>query len=401
MAVIGPNGDSPDVLYGNYQGTPPYLITPRMGLAAALGAAATVAFAPGCADVACANASGFASALALAQAPSTRAVVAVFGLDQGQEAEGHDRASLNLPGLQADLVAQLAAVAAARSIGFVLVLISGGPVNISAALADVNVPGIVLAGYASQSTGDALADVLLGRYAPAGKLAVSWFAGASGDLPDFADMGLVPNSTTGSPGRTYRHSAAKPLLPFGHGLTYTSWAYANAAVDPPPGPCDGASVSVTLRNTGNVDSSEVVQLYVSFDASARAPEAPYPAPQLALAGFERVFVAAGGEASVAFTLPPRSYARVNGTAVQSFGQDFAAGGPDVASGAAFGLDIDHTAAAAAAGKGAIGWDDLWAIVPGLVTVWVGSGQPGFGAAGLQTSFVVGGALTNLAACGTQ
>lgn len=157
-----------------------------------------------------------------------------------------------------------------------------------------------------------------------------------------------------------------------------------------------------VRNTGTVDSSEVVQAYVSFDASAGAG-GPYPAPRLALAGFERIFVRAGEAANVTLIIAPRSLARVNASATATFGQDFS--GSDsptaaarAASGAAYGVE-GYAAAAAASGRGPIGWDDLWAVVPGVVRVWVGSGQPGFGAPGDEVEFLLGGdAPVNLATC---
>ena len=232
VAIVGPNADVPDVLYGNYQGTPPFLITPRMGLEAVL-APGSVAYSPGCADVACESSAGFAAALAIAAAPSTTALVGVFGIDQGEEREGHDRSSLNLPGRQDELIASLAAVMSARKLPFVLVLVSGGPVNVSAHLASAAVPAVVLLGYASQSAGTALADVLLGAYAPAGKLAVTWLEGKPGDLPDFADMGLAPHD--GGAGRTYRYSTAAPLLPFGAPRSRNR-AVCATAYPPPPYP---------------------------------------------------------------------------------------------------------------------------------------------------------------------
>ena len=402
VAVIGPNADSPDVLYGNYQGTPPYLITPRMGLANWLGAGSPVAYQPGCADVACANTSGFPAALALATQANTGVIVGVFGIDQSVEAEGKDRTSLDLPGNQMALIQQLAAVAANRSIPFVLCLINGGPLNIAWPLASPNVPSILLVGYASQSTGDAVADILFGTYAPAGKLAVSWWANATTDLPDFADMAMTPNASTGSPGRTYRYSIAKPLLPFGHGFTYTRWSYSGLTLPTSPvPPCANVSVSVTLNNVGGVSSSEVVQVYLSWDASSRQPGATYPAPQVALAEFDRVYVPAGGSAQVTFTLQPGSLARVNASAAASFGQNFAlsqAQHADVMSGRAFGLTKDYHSASLAAGGRPIGWDDMWGLVAGQVTVWVGSGQPG-NAAGVTGTFTLGGSgVTNLAEC---
>ena len=209
-------------------------------------------------------------------------------------------------------------------------------------------------------------------------------------------MALPPNATGGSPGRTYRYAQAPPLLPFGFGLAYTSFAYdapvveaaspagqalrvgtaqelggsrappqlrgPHASAPPLVPPCAGLNVTVTLRNTGAVASGEVVQLYLNLSASAAAGlPAGWVSPRWWLAEFDRVSVGAGGSVGLAFTLPPRALAVVNGSAAATFGQDFAITGADdaqaVLSGAAFGLGRDYAAEAAALGAGAIGWDD--------------------------------------------
>ena len=390
VAVVGPNADVPSTLYGNYQGTPPYLITPYAGLAAALPGVAVVT-APGCATVACPNASGFAAALAAAATADL--VVAVFGIDQTVEAEGKDRDDLSLPGMQLPLLQALAEATSSRGARFVLVLMTGGPLDVSWAAAAPTVPSIILAGYGSQSAGPALADALLGVFAPAGKLAVTWHANASTDLPAFPDMGMRPaGGAAGSPGRTFRYSTAAPTYAFGHGLTYSTFAYSGAAATPPPAAdaCAGAAVRATLTNAGSVASADVVQLYIAWPAA----DADYPAPQLELVAFERLPVLApGARAPVAFDLSPRAYSRVNASAAATFAQDFAAGPPGAASGVAFGLPDWRQGA-----SGPIGWDDMFAIAPGAARLWLGSGQPGTGAAGLWLDFPITSPLTNLASC---
>lgn len=238
VAIIGPNADNAAVLLGNYEGTPPYIVTLRAGLVRAFGGNATaVPFAAGCANVPCANTSGFAAAIAAAASPAAGAVVAVVGLDQTQEAEGLDRVNISLPGQQLALLQvrsgrrsgewllaslelglprgqtqALLPVARTRGVPFIVALVTGGPVDVSWALA--NADAVLLVGYASQSAGDAFADVLGGRFAPAGRLAVTWPRSVA-DLPPMPDMALPPNATAGSPGRTYRYAQAPPLLPFG------------------------------------------------------------------------------------------------------------------------------------------------------------------------------------------
>lgn len=380
------------MLVGNYNGTAPFLITPRAGLAAALAPlGGSVVYAPGCSSgVSCTTSDGFAAALAAAAQASV--VVGVFGINQSVEAEGHDRASLDLPGLQLQLIGALADAAAARGVPFVLCLVNGGPLDVTVPQASPSVPAILLVGYASQSTGTALADILLGRYAPAGKLAVTWWRNATTDLPDFADMGMQPGPA--SPGRTYRYNTVPPLYPFGFGLSYTDWSYGGLTVTPPATACGNTTVTLSLANTGSVDSSHVVQVYVQL-----VDDDAYPAPRLALAEFDRVWVPAKAGTQLSFTLPPARLARVNASAAKTFGQDFATHSEEVLSGKAFGLTRDLHAEAARVGAGPIGWDDLWAVLPGTVTLWVGSGQPDTGAPGVRGTFAVPGTgPVNLAQC---
>ena len=135
------------------------------------------------------------------------------------------------------------------------------------------------------------------------------------------------------------------------------------------------------------------------------PSLPSALAPLPARSQDRVELAPGGSAALTFTLPPRALAVVNGSAAATFGQNFSVPADavqSVLSGTAFGLARDFTAEAAAAGAGAIGWDDMWALPNGAeYELWVGGGQPGFGAPGAAGSFTTAGTLgtfENLAEC---
>lgn len=378
VAVVGPNADVPSTLYGNYEGTPPYLITPRMGMVAALGGDdSSVYFASGCDTVSCNNNSGFADAVNAASQPDADAVIVVLGIDQTVEREGTDRANLTLPGLQIDLADAVCTAASTRSVPCIVVYITGGPISDSWPVTSPLVSALVLLGYASQSAGTALANVLLGVSPPAGKLAVTWPMSLN-DVPPMVDMNMRPNSTSGTPGRTYRFNARKPLFGFGFGLSYSSWNYFNLSLPTTPvPPCAGIQLSFTLQNKGLVDSPQVAQIYISYPSQPSGSASP---PIVSLAEFDRVWVPAGGLLFLNFTLTPHSLALVNASTASTFGQDFSMSNPSsqesALSGAAFGVDRNYHEAALVK-ETSIGWDDMFFLPTGVpIRIWVGNSQPG-------------------------
>ena len=146
-----------------------------------------------------------------------------------------------------------------------------------------NVPGIVHLTQCSQELGNALADVLFGDYNPAGRLTQTWVKDIL-DLPNMLDYDIRH-------GRTYMYAKAKPLYPFGYGLSYTTFKYSKLRVKKED---DRVVVSFNLKNTGSRDGEEVVQLYAKYkkdDASKR------------LRGFERVAVKAGETVHVELVVP--------------------------------------------------------------------------------------------------
>jgi beta-glucosidase len=152
-----------------------------------------------------------------------------------------------------------------------------------------HVPAIVHATHSSQELGNALADVLFGAYDPGGRLVTTW-PRSMADLPPMMDYDIRH-------GRTYQYFKGKPLYPFGHGLSYTTFAYAGLGVSAESLPRDGvATVHFDLANTGSRDGDEVAQLYVKHVGSR------VPRPLQELKAFRRVHLAAGAHERIELSL---------------------------------------------------------------------------------------------------
>lgn len=197
---------------------------------------------------------------------------------------GGDRLTIDLPKVQQELMRAVAATGTPT----VLVLLSGSALAVN--WADAHIPAILEAWYPGQGAGTAIADVLFGDYSPAGRLPVTFYRSLDGMLP-LEDYSME--------GRTYKYFTGTPLYPFGHGLSYTSFAYSGLKVPGTVKAGDTVEVSVTVTNTGTRAGDEVVQLYVT-DREASAP-----VPIRKLAGFRRVHLGAGASRRVTFTIDPR------------------------------------------------------------------------------------------------
>ena len=232
-------------------------------------------------------------------AASSAAAVVVVGSAEAAESEGFDRETLALPGRQDELVARVAEVNPRT----VVVVNAGMPVLMP--WAD-DVAAVIYAWLPGQAMGEALADVLLGRAEPGGRLPVTLPARES-DCPvlhaiprdgrvDYAEGLLIGY-------RGYDAAATTPMFPFGHGLGYTQWAYESASLDGPgPAPGEDARVRVAVRNTGSRPGREIVQAYVA------SPVAGPGRPARVLGAFAAVSAAPGERAEVALTVPARAFA---------------------------------------------------------------------------------------------
>ncbi|XP_027352718.1 probable beta-D-xylosidase 2 [Abrus precatorius] len=220
LAVIGPNSNATVTMIGNYAGIACGYTSPLQGI----GRYSRTIHQFGCEKVACANDKQFGPALNAAR--QADATVLVMGLDQSIEAETRDRVGLLLPGHQQDLVSKVAAASKGPTI---LVIMSGGPVDITFAKNDPRVVGILWAGYPGQAGGAAIADLLFGTANPGGKLPVTWYPQEFIRNLSMTNMGMRASKSKGYPGRTYRFYNGAVVYPFGHGLSYTHFVHTIAS----------------------------------------------------------------------------------------------------------------------------------------------------------------------------
>ncbi|MFI5796439.1 glycoside hydrolase family 3 C-terminal domain-containing protein [Streptomyces sp. NPDC051677] len=212
-------------------------------------------------------------------------VVVVAGNDphlNGRETE--DRATLRLPAHQERLLA----AARAANPHTVLALVSAYPYAFQ--------PGPLAAAlwtaHGGQAAGTALARVLAGDVSPAGRLPQTWYADDA-DLPDLLDYDVIGAR------QTYLYFEGAPLFPFGHGLSYASFSYADLAVRVEDG---AVRAACTVTNTGDVTADEVVQLYT------RAVDPSVTRPRRELLDHRRVRLAPGAKAELAFEVPLSAFA---------------------------------------------------------------------------------------------
>ncbi|KAJ6919891.1 hypothetical protein NC651_013740 [Populus alba x Populus x berolinensis] len=215
LAVIGPNANSVQTLLGNYAGPPCKLVTPLQALQSYI--KHTIPY-PGCDSVECSSAS-IDGAVNIAKGADH--VVLIMGLDDTQEKEGLDRRDLVLPGKQQELIIS---VAKAAKNPVVLVLLSGGPIDVSFAKNDENIGSILWAGYPGEAGAIALAEIIFGDHNPGGKLPMTWYPQEFVKVP-MTDMRMRPEASSGYPGRTYRFYKGPTVFEFGYGLSYSKYTY--------------------------------------------------------------------------------------------------------------------------------------------------------------------------------
>lgn len=230
--------------------------------------------------------SGFAEAIAVAKKASV--VVMVLGEVGFQSGEGRSRTELGLPGVQQQLLKAVYKV----NKNIVLVLNNGRPLTIP--WAAKHIPAIVEAWQLGSQAGNAIAEVLYGAYNPSGKLPMS-FPRHVGQVPLYYN-----HKNTGRPGPKkevfwahYQDEKNTALFPFGHGLSYTTFAYSNLTTTIKN---NRIQVAVSVTNTGNRTGKEVVQLYI------RDVVASITRPVKELKGFELIELAPKQTKVIEFTL---------------------------------------------------------------------------------------------------
>ena len=299
IALIGPNADNQYNQLGDYTApqAPESVVTMLDGLRSA---GAAVTYVKGCA-IRDTRSNDIAQAVQAARRADV-AVVVVGGssardfrtkyIDTGaavvdqaavsdmEAGEGFDRSSLDLLGLQPQLLREIKATGTP----LVVVYIEGRPLD--KRWTSENADALLTLWYPGGEGGTALADVLLGRYNPAGRLSVSVPLNV-GQLPVYYNR-KVPYS------HDYVEESAAPLYPFGFGLSYTTFEYSNLRVEGTLP--DAAVVKVDVRNSGSLSGDEVVQVYIRDLVASTAR------PRKQLCAFKRVKAIGPGE-TVTVSLP--------------------------------------------------------------------------------------------------
>jgi len=275
---------------------------------------------------------------AVRTAANADVVVAFVGLNAWLEGEemplkipgftGGDRTSIALP------APQLALLDALATTGKPLVVVFQSGSALALGSREANARAVIEAWYPGEQGGQAIAEVIRGTVNPSGRLPVTFYRSTE-QLPPFTDYGMA--------GRTYRYFGGPPEYRFGHGLSYTQFAYQRPKVSARRLAAGKEQlVTVRVRNAGKVAGDEVVQLYLS------TPGRP-DTPLRSLKGYERIHLAAGETGTVSFRLTPRDLAFADASGVMR-------------------------------------------IAPGDYHLWVGGGQPN-AAPGRETRFRVTGELS--------
>ena len=304
IAVIGPNASNSSNLFGDYA---PKVVLQKVetildGIKTHVSPATHVSYVKGC-GVNTQDQSGFPEAAEAAKHADVAIVVVgeqarredAHGEEPPTDGEGYDVATLDLTGVQEDLVRAVAATGTPT----ILVLVNGRPLSIPWGAA--HLPAIVEAWEPGERGGEALADVLFGDYSPSGRLAITIPRGV-GQLPAYYNY--QPSKAYWinrgwSHDRGYVDMPGTPLYPFGYGLSYTKFDYSSLRIDPAEiHTAGGARVSVEVKNTGQREGEEIVQLYL------HEAFAPVSTPVKQLRGFERVALKPGETKAVTFTLTP-------------------------------------------------------------------------------------------------
>lgn len=291
IALIGPNAA---ILQTDGSGSswvdPFYKISPKEGIENYIGTD-KVLYAKGC-DI---SGTTYADDLADAFTYAGQADVVIFfgGLDPSQEGEGFDRAnnSIELPGKQNDLIKYLAAI----NKNLIVVLISGGICTATPFIDDIK--GLLYGFYPGQEGGNAITQILFGKYNPSGKLPVT-MPKSDSQMPNRFSNDL--NASFGGGYHWFDKNNLVPQYAFGYGLSYTTFAFSNFQISHQTSANwnETISISVDVKNIGNIAGEEVVQLYVSETNGSVEHNIKD------LKDFKKIFLDVGQSKTVTFNVTP-------------------------------------------------------------------------------------------------
>jgi len=288
--ITGPNAASVDALLGNYYGINNNIVTILEGVAGYIRPGSQMQYRPGALlDRPNVNPIDWTTDEAK-NVDATIVVLGITGLLEGEEGESiasphyGDRLDYNIPANQIDFLRKMKK---GNPKPIIAVITGGSPMNLSEVheLADA----VLLVWYPGEEGGNAVADVIFGKFNPSGKLPIT-FPKSLDQLPAYEDYSMN--------GRTYRYMDAEPFYPFGFGLSYTQFSYSDIRLSKTViKPTEDVEVTVTVTNDGTLAGAEVVQLYVTQEGVADAP-------LYSLKGKKRIQLDPGASTQVRFLLTP-------------------------------------------------------------------------------------------------
>ncbi|WP_212003514.1 glycoside hydrolase family 3 N-terminal domain-containing protein [Chitinophaga sp. HK235] len=286
MLVAGSNSASLEALMGNYHGVSGNMVTFAAGLAKAAGPGMALQYDQGCDFT---DTLHFGGIWASENCDVTVAVIGLTPLLEGEEgdaflsASGGDKNTLSLPRSQVLFMQKLRA---AHKKPIIAVVTAGSAIDVAAIAPYAD--AVIMAWYPGEQGGTALADIIFGKYSPAGRLPVTFYH-ALQDLPDYKDYSMK--------NRTYRYFTGKAAYPFGFGLSYTSFDYSwQQAPANTYKLNDTIRMTVNVSNTGKFDGDEVLQAYITYPNMERMPLKE-------LKAFKRVSVKQGSTTAVTLEIP--------------------------------------------------------------------------------------------------
>jgi beta-glucosidase len=296
--VSGPNATSIESLMGNYYGVNDNYVTILEGLTGAIKNGSQLQYSIGTLlDKGTSSAENGTAGMAKI-CDATFVVMGINGFIEGEEGDAissttaGDRLDYNIPKNQIDLLRK---IKEGNKNPVIAIVTGGSPMNLSEVhdIADA----VVLVWYPGEEGGNAVADVIFGKVSPSGRLPVT-FPKSLDQLPPYEDYSMK--------GRTYRFMNAEPMYPFGFGLSYTSFKYADLHLSASSvSKNESINATVTVTNAGKVKSDEVVQMYIAH------PDAGNDAPVYAMKNFQRVSLASGESRKINFTIKPDMLTLVN------------------------------------------------------------------------------------------
>lgn len=293
IAVLGPLAESKSDPLGPWAGIgrAEDVISTLEGIRQTVASGTSVLYAQGC-SIDSVDTIGFREARRVARQADV--IILVVGESSRMSGEAASRTNLGLPGVQEDFVQEM------HKLGkpLVIVLMNGRPLVMPWVY--VNVPAIVETWFLGVEGGHAIADVLFGDVNPGGKLPVT-IPRSVGQIPlyyNYKNTGRPPSSNDHYTSK-YLDSPVTPQFPFGYGLSYTTFSYADLKLNKTEiTMSDTLRVSIVVRNEGRREGDEIVQLYV------REPVASVTRPVKELKGFQRIKLRAGESQTVEFLLLP-------------------------------------------------------------------------------------------------